>query len=252
MAERPRHVLICSCEDTMPLDAGALKRGLPRQRGNDRAPALPRRARTLPRRRRVGAPLTVGCTQEAPLFSEVAWESGSDIRYANIRETAGWSTDAAAAGPKMAALIAMAAEPSPEIPFVTLDERRRGPDLWARRTRHRGGGARSRITLDVTVLIRPPAAVMPPRITEFPVVKGTIRAAKGHLGAFELIGRRLCAAGAVLARRARVRRAKNGAVSRCDLVLDLSGGAPLFTAPTCATAICAPIRAIRPRCCEPC
>jgi hypothetical protein len=27
---------------------------------------------------------------------------------------------------------------------------------------------------------------MPPRVTEYPVVKGPIRAAKGHLGAFEL------------------------------------------------------------------
>ena len=29
--------------------------------------------------------------------------------------------------------------------------------------------------------------IAPPRVTEFPVVKGTIRSAKGHLGAFELI-----------------------------------------------------------------
>ena len=35
--------------------------------------------------------------------------------------------------------------------------------------------------LDVTVLITPPADSTPPRATEFPVVKGTIRAAKGIL-----------------------------------------------------------------------
>ena len=40
--------------------------------------------------------------------------------------------------------------------------------------------------LDVTVLIKPAADVAPLRVTDFPVVKGTIRPAKGHLGAFEL------------------------------------------------------------------
>ena len=40
--------------------------------------------------------------------------------------------------------------------------------------------------LDVTLLIKPPAEVAPARVTEFPVVKGSIRAAKGRLGAFEL------------------------------------------------------------------
>src|SRR5262249_40851352 len=84
---------------------------------------------------------------------------------------------------------------------------------------------------DVTVLITPPADVIPPRITAFPVVQGRIRSAKGHLGAFELTvddyaqpspsSRNALAFGA----------ARNGAVSRCDVVLDLSGAAPLFSAP---------------------
>ena len=41
--------------------------------------------------------------------------------------------------------------------------------------------------LDVTVMITKPAALTPGRINEFPVVKGTIRSAKGHLGAFEIV-----------------------------------------------------------------
>jgi heterodisulfide reductase subunit A-like polyferredoxin len=52
----------------------------------------------------------VACTQEAPLFAEVAEEAGFEgtLRFANIRETAGWSEDGARAAPKMAALLAMA------------------------------------------------------------------------------------------------------------------------------------------------
>ena len=70
----------------------------------------------------------------------------------------------------------------------------------------------------------------PPRITDFPIVKGTIRAAKGHLGAFEIVvddyavplpsSRGALAFGP----------ARDGAVSQCDILLDLSGGPPLFPA----------------------
>ena len=52
-----------------------------------------------------GAPITVACTQEAPLFREVAENfPQAQLTFVNIRETGGWSNDAAAAGPKAAAL----------------------------------------------------------------------------------------------------------------------------------------------------
>jgi ferredoxin len=229
MAERPRHVLICSCEDTMPLDAGALKRAC---RGSEVTTARQLCRAELERFRAAaasGAPLTVGCTQETPLFAEVAWESGGDIRYANIRESAGWSKDAATAGPKMAALIAMAAEPSPEIPFVTIESE--GVVLiYGRDERAIEAAELVKDHLDVTVLIRPPAAVTPPRVTEYPVVKGLIRAAKGHLGAFELTVDDYAQPAPSSRGTLTFGRARNGAVSRCDLVLDLTGEAPLFTA----------------------
>mgnify|MGYP003343703471 CR=1 FL=1 len=52
--------------------------------------------------------LIVTCTQETPLFNEVAGKqpNAADITFVNIRENAGWSKDAIAAGPKIAALIA--------------------------------------------------------------------------------------------------------------------------------------------------
>ena len=59
--------------------------------------------------------------------------------------------------------------------------------------------------LDITVLLSKPGDVTPRRTNEFPVLKGTIRNARGHLGAFELDDRRLCAAAAVVARQAGVR-----------------------------------------------
>ncbi|HEX2337292.1 MAG TPA: 4Fe-4S ferredoxin, partial [Hyphomicrobiaceae bacterium] len=111
----PGSIVICSCEDTMPLDRKAVGRGC---RGATVATArnLCRSELALARSLAGGAgPLTIACTQEAPVFEEVAAEVGraAPIIYANVRETAGWSREAAAAGPKMAALIAAAAEPMP-------------------------------------------------------------------------------------------------------------------------------------------
>jgi ferredoxin len=227
MADRPQNIFICSCEDTMPLDADAVRRGC---RGANVSTARQLCRAELERFRTAaasGEPLTVGCTQEAPLFSESA--EGADVKYVNIRETAGWSKDAKAAGPKMAALIAAAQEPAPEIPFITFNSE--GVILVYGRDEQAIEAANLlKDHLDVTVLIRPPADVTPPRVTEFPVVRGSIRSAKGHLGAFELTvddyaqpapsSRSALAFGA----------ARNGAVSNCDLVLDISGAAPLFTA----------------------
>jgi len=183
MADRPPKVLICSCEDTMPLDIPAVQRGC---RGAEVSTARQLCRAELDKFRAAAAggdPLIVGCTQEAPLLSETA--GAADVTYANIRETAGWSKDADAAGPKMAALLAAAAEPTPEVPFVGLSSE--GVILiYGRDERAIEAGDLLKDHFDVTVLIKPPAEVTPPRVTDFPVVKGAIRSAKGYLGAFKL------------------------------------------------------------------
>ena len=174
-----------------------------------------------------GESLIVGCTQEAPLFSKTAGDA--DVIYANIRETAGWSKDADAAGPKMAALLAAAAELLPGVSFVNLNSD--GVILiYGRDEQAIEAGNLLKDHLDVTVLIKPPAEVAPPRVTEFPVVQGAIRSAKGYLGAFELIvdgyAQPAPSSRGTLSFAAR----RDGAVSRCDLVLDISGDAALFSA----------------------
>ena len=121
MPESLGTILICSCEDTIPLDAGAVGRAC---RGARVATAHQLCRAELAQFRTLAGepgPLTVGCTQEAALFADTAAEieRTTPIAYANIRETAGWSADAAEAGPKMAALLAAAAEPMPDadVPF---------------------------------------------------------------------------------------------------------------------------------------
>jgi ferredoxin len=226
MPEGPRHVLICSCDDTMPLDERMLQRACRGAKLNTAHQLCRRELETFRQAVENGVPLTVACTQEAPLFSEIAEDA--DLRFVNIRETAGWSKDAKTAGPKIAALIA-AAEPAPETPFVTFNSDGviliYGRDETAIEAAHL-----LKDHLDVTVLIKPPAEMAPPRVNDFPVVKGAIRAAKGYLGAFELIvddyaqpvpsSRSTLSFGPI----------KNGATSHCDIILDLSGGTPSFSA----------------------
>jgi ferredoxin len=228
MAEK-RTILVCSCEDTMPLDGGAIARGC---RGADVVTGRYLCRAEVERFRKLaeaGGDIVVGCTQEAPLFSELAGE-GAALSFVNVRETAGWSKDAGKAGPKMAALIAAATEPLPQVPFVSLDSE--GVVLvYGRDERAIEAANLLKDHLDVTVLITRPDGLAPPRVTEFPVVKGTIKSAKGHLGAFEVVvddyASPLPSSRGALSFGA----SRDGAVSRCDIMLDLSGGAALFSAP---------------------
>jgi ferredoxin len=230
MADLTGRLLICSCDDTMPLDPGAVRRGC---RGEPMTATQLCRAE-LDRFRAIAAedtPLTVGCTQEAHLFSEVAIEVGrtSPVKFANIRETAGWSSEAAQAGPKMAALLAAAAEPTPPVPSISLESD--GVILICGRDEAAvEAGNLLKDHLDVTVLIEPPAAIAPARTAEFPVAKGKVRNASGHLGAFEVaiddFAEATPSSRGVLA----FGPSRNGAKSNCAIILDLTGGTALFPA----------------------
>ncbi|MBA2398359.1 MAG: 4Fe-4S binding protein [Bradyrhizobium sp.] len=229
MATAASHLLICSCEKTMPLDVPAINRGCAgtiTQANQLCGLELDRFKQAL----NDGTPITVACTQEAPLFREVAEDfPQAQLTFANIREAGGWSNDAAAAGPKAAALIAAAQEDMPPISMVTLESN--GVALiYGRDEVAIEAAQRLADRLDITVLLSKPGDVVPRRSNEFPVLKGTIRNARGHLGAFELgiddYALPLPSSRAKLM----FGPARNGATSTCDLILDLSGGTPLFPA----------------------
>jgi ferredoxin len=231
MADRSRSILICSCEDTMPLDGELVRRAC-----RDSVVIEGRQfCRTeLERFRKAaaaGEQVTVACTQEAPLFDEIAGEiegSGA-VTFVNIRETAGWAKNSAKAGPKMAALIAASAVSVPEIPFVPLTSD--GVTLlYGKDERVIEAANLLKEQLDITVLIKPEAEVAPMRVTEFPVVSGTVRTAKGYLGAFEVTVDDYAAPSPSSRDSLEFGPARNGAVSRCDILVDLSGGPSLFSA----------------------
>lgn len=228
-AAAPR-LLVCSCEKTMPLDESALARGCGGR--IDRADQLcGAQIETFKTALASGEAITVACTQEAPLFAEVAEDLGATtpLTFVNIRETGGWSSEARHAGPKAAALIAAAREEMPPISLVTLESQ--GVILiYGRDETAIEAGRRLADKLDVTVMLSRPSDVTPPRVREFPVLKGHVRTAKGHLGAFELMIDDTALPQPSSRDRLLFGPASHGATSSCDLILDLTGDLPLFPA----------------------
>ncbi len=184
-ADKTLHV--CSCNGTMPLDGEALARAL------DLAGPLPLHTELCQKELarfadRAGGDVLVACTQEARLFGDVAEESGKTqtIRFVNIRENAGWSSEARAATPKIAALLAMASLPEPQpVPRVAFKSEGRllivgqadAALYWAEALKDQ---------LGVTVLItgRAVGHELPPE-RAYPVGSGKLTRLSGWLGAFE-------------------------------------------------------------------
>lgn len=173
--------------------------------------------------------LTVACTQQATLFSQVAAENNraNSIQFANIRETAGWSDDAGRAGPKMAALLAAATEVAAPVEMVQLESS--GVILiYGRDEAAIEAGDLLKDHLDVTVLIAPPAALAPPRSADYPIAKGRITSIKGHLGAFDIAVDDFAEAAPSSRRALTFGPSRSNARSSCDIVLDLTGGPALI------------------------
>jgi ferredoxin len=129
----------------------------------------------------------------------------------------------------MAALLAAAAEPTPAAPSFRLESD--GVILICGRDETAiEAGDLLKEHLDVTVLIEPPATIAPLRTAVFPVAKGRVRNAKGHLGAFEVavddFAQSMPSSRGVLA----FGPSRSDAKSNCDIILDLTGGTAFFPA----------------------
>jgi Fe-S-cluster-containing hydrogenase component 2 len=179
---------LCNCNATMALDAKALATALKQGEPLTIHRELCRKEAGL-FRDALGEPeLLVACTQEAPLFSELREAAGAtgELRFVNIRETAGWSAEGRAATPKIAALIGAAALPEPE-PVPNVEYRSGGQLLvigpsaaaldWAERL----GGQ-----LEASVLITRNEGGELPVERRQPVWSGTNVRVRGYLGAFEV------------------------------------------------------------------
>ncbi|MCA6109386.1 4Fe-4S binding protein [Bradyrhizobium cenepequi] len=133
------------------------------------------------------------------------------------------------AEPKMAALQAAAAVPMPDLPVISVESS--GVILvYGRNEAAIDAGRLLEDRLDVTVLITPPTVIAVPAATAFPVAKGKIGTARGHLGAFEVTVDDFEELVSSSPGTLMFGPSRNGAQSRCDIILDLSGGSSLFAA----------------------
>ena len=186
LADKKLH--LCSCNGTMPLDGAALARAL------DLAGPLP--VKTMLCKKELAAfadhaagDVVVACAQEATLFGDVAEERGTThtIRFVNIRETGGWSSEARQATPKIAALLALAGVPDPEpVPRVAYAS---GGQLLivgpADAALHWAEVLHEQLAVTVLATGRAAGAELPAE-RAYPVHSGELARVTGWLGAFSV------------------------------------------------------------------
>ncbi|MEK9723170.1 MAG: 4Fe-4S dicluster domain-containing protein [Rhodospirillaceae bacterium] len=228
--------LVCTCEGTMAIDPDALAKVFGAKA--DPISQLCRAQLEVFEHAVAGSnEVLVACTQEAPIFLEAAGEldAGTGVRFCNIREKAGWCREDAGKASKdltakMAALLAEAARDLPMTTSVSMvsdgAERVLGRDEAAVTA-----GAKLAERLDVTVVIEGTAAIDAPRVMDVPVFRGRPTQATGHLGAFAVtVADSAPASPSGRAALGFEAAGQNGSID-CDLILDMRGAAPLFSAP---------------------
>ena len=187
----PRHkLLLCNCNRTSPIDGKAVAGAL-----DLTAPPLihtelcRKQVAAFEAAVKSGDDLLVACTQEAPLFRELHEElaGAGEICYTNVRETAGWSPEAASASPKIAALLALADLPQPApVPVVAYQSSGQlliiGQAAVALQWAEQLAGQ-----LQVSVLISSTAGSAElPLERRYPVYSGGNVKVTGYLGAFDV------------------------------------------------------------------
>jgi ferredoxin len=188
MALDDKTLKLCSCNRTMALDAKALGAAL-QLRG-------PLTIHTELCRKEVGSldaalaggECLVACTQEASLFAELNEQAGgkTDLKFVNIRETAGWSAEGGKATAKIAALLAAADLPEPEpVPSVSYRSAGHllviGPAEAAVQWAERLAGE-----LEVSALVTTARGAELPAERRYPIWSGRVTSLRGWLGAFEV------------------------------------------------------------------
>lgn len=223
--------LICNCERTMSLDGKKICKAA----GGGEEPdvfntlcraEVSRFADTLSE----NAKVLVACTQEAPLFGELAGEQAfeGELRFVNIRERAGWTSDKSVNSAKIAALLADAAHASE--PAGSISVTSSGQCLVYGAGQQALDAARKlNQRIPTTLLLSDAGDVVPPVSADVALFKGKIVKAAGHLGAFEIVVDEYAPLMPSARQSAEFVMARDGASSTCALILDLSDGPSLFT-----------------------
>jgi len=223
-------VLVCNCEKTMALDGNRLAAALGVAGSTTIFNHLCRSEMPAFEAALTGGePLLVCCTQESPLFNEVAEEIGAsdDLDFVNIRERAGWCGKDEDPHPKIAALIRETSLPVTPAGLKAIESD--GLCLVYGKGQQALDVARALDgRLSVTLLLTDSDDLVLPSVMDVPIYSGRIDKASGALGGFEVTVDKYAALLPSSRAKASFLMPRDGARSTCSLILDLSGGAPLF------------------------
>jgi len=221
-------LMLCDCAGTQSLDADQISRSCDVACSKIHTALCTHEIEAAASAMQQGDQIVIACGQEQAVFSDLAEELGVDIPgFVDLRDRAGWSAEGQDATPKMAALAAEALLPQPVTPGVDVISEGTcciiGPGSVAFDLAERLSN-----TLAVTVLVTDEAE---PLSRSYDVVRANLRNLSGALGGFTLRldqvqqlepgGRGAYAWSAP----------RDGASSRCDIVIDLAGQEPFVPAP---------------------
>ncbi|MCY0093665.1 4Fe-4S dicluster domain-containing protein [Hoeflea ulvae] len=174
-------------------------------------------------------PICISCTQERPLFEEIAAEAGHQaLSFVNIREMAGWTADTASTAPKMAALLAAAKLPVTPARLRAIESDGLCLVIGSGQAAFDTAERLNR-TLSVTLLLTRNDDLVLPSELQFPVFAGRVSTAAGSLGAFELVVDGYAALLPSSRARPEFAMARDGARTSCSVIFDMSGDTALFT-----------------------
>ncbi|MGI9424017.1 MAG: 4Fe-4S binding protein [Hyphomicrobiaceae bacterium] len=171
----------------------------------------------------------VACTQEAPLFGELANDKNRhDISFVNIRERAGWCEARKDVLPKVAALIAEAqikARPTGQTTITSQGQCL----VYGAGQQALDVAEQLASRLSVTVILTDANDAIPPSTVAVPLHAGRIRRATGSLGRFEVAVDQFAPALPSSKETLAFEAPRDGFSTKCDIILDLSGDNPLFS-----------------------
>lgn len=233
-----QEILLCNCGGTMPLDAQEIG-GLAYRIGlsdSDEAPqiwSMLCRDQIEAVRKAVGAgACIIACTQEIARFREAECEAGADRKssFVDIRESACWSSEAAAKAPKLMGMLAAASVQGGQAEY--FDTRCSGRVLvYGNDQAALDAAERLAQRLDVTLLLEAGDDVAIPARRPCTILCGRVRGLQGSIGAFSVEVEDLAEL-APWARSAADRLPSAGdRPMSFDLVLDLSNRMPWFPDP---------------------
>lgn len=220
-----KHLILCDCSGSQQIDADAISAatGLTCSRVHT---ALCTREIDHAAKAISAGDAIIACAQERQRFEELAYDlDATEPLCVDLRDRAGWGDGKTPTAPKMAALAAAALlpQPNPKLREITSQ----GQCLII------GSGdvaltAAKQLadTLSVTLLMTDDSDPAPQ--ASFDIIKGRLHSARGSLANFTLQINALQERDPAGRGASALTAPQDGAKSVCDIILDLTGNAPLF------------------------